>query len=93
MPTFSRRGIVRHPKFEEHLDQLQAHFPRVREIVHGVEWALAREPELGVRIPDIDVWVARLSAGRELLPLRIYYTFTNRIVYMLLIELAENQPS
>jgi len=90
--SINRRGIVRHPKFEQALEQISAVFPRAVEVIEGAEWSLARNAEHdGVKIAEIGVWQARLAGSILLPPALLYYTFTPRILQMLLIVLANEQ--
>jgi hypothetical protein len=85
-----RRGIVRHPNFEASLDRIAVNYPRVREIVEGAEWALARDPSLAVVVPELGVSIARLSGGQDLPPVTLYFTHNRRFILMLSIRFDDD---
>lgn len=90
------RTIVEELKFETEFDLLVRHkVPRVEEFVEGVTWLLARGPEEGKRIGNTDVWFVanEFLPDRKELPLVIYYTFNENIVYLLSIVETLYPPS
>ena len=77
----SRRGTLRHPKFEDCVSRLSKVIPNAREIIDGAVWEIEHDPtRFGTFIRDIGVWEVRLERP----PLLIFYSLSSRrFVHML----------
>ncbi len=76
----SSRGTVRHEKFSAELEKLVRKFPEVRQVIDGAIWEIERDPRgLGILVPELDVWQARLTDP----PILLFYCFNRRFVTML----------
>ena len=77
---------------EEHYFTLQLHrihkdAKRADEFIDGVKWVLARNPIAGFQVSD-SVWFLPMTDAPETVSVNIYYTFNERSVYLLAIEIA-----
>jgi hypothetical protein len=89
--NFNRRGVLRETRFTQSLNKILADYPRAIEVISGVEWSLARDPETdGIRFGG-NVWVARLAKSPPMPAARIFYCFTKRLLHMLEIELVDDE--
>jgi hypothetical protein len=79
------RGALRHPNFDDRVNELSAEFPRAREVVDGAIWELERDPSLGQWIPELDVWQLRLFRP----PFLLMYSFSPRFVFFLTLLVAD----
>ena len=83
------RKIVCEARFDEELGSLAVGFRRADELIAGVKWVPARNPEFGTRISvRDDIWVVPSIDVFEQ-PLVIYYTFNDTHVYLLSIQPAD----
>jgi len=84
------RKIVREPRFDAELLQIEADLKRADELLSGVTWILQRDPErYGTRLSQWDdVW---FIPAADVFPRSygIYYTFNDTYVYLLSIRESE----
>ena len=74
----------RHPDFDEHLAAFADNHPTLVAAVDGLEWSLQRDPKLGIRVSDLDVWRARIRLVDSSQWL-VYYAFDKKDVRLLTI--------
>jgi hypothetical protein len=88
MPRHLRK-VKYEQRFDDELKQIEPDFWRADECLQGAEWLLARDPERGYRAnPSSNVWILPVVDVPGFRPVVIYYTFDDRYVYMLSIQLS-----
>ena len=90
------RGIIRHEQFAASVSRLAKKIPRIREMVEGAIWSIARDPAReGVKNPVIGVWQATIIAGGDSDSPRVllFYTFNRRLVKFLTAILDASQSN
>lgn len=80
------RGVWRHPRFDEKLDELSETYPRLREAVEGLLWTLAREPDSGVYVAQLGVYRARFSVPPDGTHFFCFYSVNQRLLHALLLN-------
>ncbi len=89
----SSMGTLRHPKFMQALDTLAAQNPRARAVIDGAVWEIERNPQIGVLVPEIDLWVAKIvlpePPPHQLL---LIYACSRRLVRMLALLPSSSFP-
>jgi hypothetical protein len=83
------RGVTRHEKFPQSVARLSRKIPRIAEIVEGAIWAIARNPEFGVKNAIVGVWQATLhvSDDHDSPRVLLFYVFNRRHVRFLTVTL------
>ncbi len=83
MPPPKMRTVVRDPRFEAEMKQIESHVEKADEFLRGAETILSRKPEAGHHLGgDSLVWfLPGYTVG-----LSIYYTFDDEKVYWLSIR-------
>jgi len=71
----SRRTIRQEPKFNEQLEALGISYRRLDEVLEGVCFALAREPERFSRIPGTQLSIIKTPVYPNAPSLRIFFTY------------------
>ena len=84
------RSPVFHEKFQQRMDVLRDEFPRIDEVMRGIAWELARDPEIGINDLRYDVWWVRHVGTIALPPATIWYSFNDRLLLMLTFEMTES---
>jgi hypothetical protein len=77
------RGCIREHRFDSELQDIEANHSIAEEIISGIEWVLARQPDSGVNVHPSGVWyyVARdIPRQRQII---VFYTFTENHIYLL----------
>ena len=82
------RKSNRHSKFDKSVAEFAKKYPSITEAVLGLAWSLERDPKLGIRIQEIDVWRVRLRL-EDSSQFLIYYSFDSKTVRLLTIALAD----
>ncbi len=77
------RHIKKHARYKAAVDKLSNKLPRAQEVFRGAEWVLARSPEEGIYISDIDVFRALLICPEPMPSVHIYYAFNDRQIRLL----------
>jgi len=86
----SFRGIVESPQFHEEANAICADVKRMDSALFAVTWALSRHPEHFEKVPGTKNLCRVLTDPFPDMPsLRIWYTFGEKEVTLLSIELAE----
>jgi hypothetical protein len=70
-------------RFEAELKRIEPNSKRADNLICGIDWVLARDPEQGINVDASPVWyiVSRdIPKARNLV---IYYTFSAETVYFL----------
>ena len=81
------RTVVRQPLFTEQLDKIEPYAPRADDFMKGVEWVLARSPEIGQQLNlDSRVWVVTFEETHGFPGVVIYYAFSSTHVLLLSIR-------
>ena len=85
------RSVIYEPRFDQQLRQLLPNFERTDQFVSGVEWVLARDPQVGTRIANTDVW---FIPAVDIFPqaLVIFYTFSKTKVYLMHLGVVDPDP-
>lgn len=84
------RDIIYSDRFQQELAEIEPNVKRTDEFLRGAEWLLARSPEAGNPISrNSSVWHLPRVDIPGLPPLAIYYTFSDRAVYMMSIRVSE----
>ena len=84
------RGIVESPQFREEADAICPSTKRLDSVLFAVTWALSRHPEHFEKVPGTKTLHRVLTDPFPDMPsLRIWYTFSDKEVTLLSIELAE----
>jgi hypothetical protein len=76
------RTIVKNPRFEQDLSQLEFDAVRADEFTEGAEFVLSRNPEYGTEIAK-RVWFLPMWQPAEGKRVNLYYTFDQDQVYFL----------
>lgn len=84
------RSIVKNPRFEQDLSQLEFDAVRADEFTEGAEFVLSRNPEYGTKITK-DVWFLPMWRPAEGRNVNLYYTFDQDHVYFLALQLATEE--
>jgi hypothetical protein len=84
------RTIVRTKEFERNLLLIEPDVSRSDEFLEGVEWVLARDPDIGLRLTE-DVWSLDTSEFALIEPMTVYYTFDDDHVWLLSIRRQTEQ--
>lgn len=85
------RQIVKTHPFEVQLrDLIKDGVKAADEFIEGLEFALARKPEIGSRVTTDDppIWFVPVVHVDRVTPMTVYYTFDDECVYLLSIQLA-----
>lgn len=83
------RGIVEEPLFVDELAVIERDARRSDEFIDGAKWVLARDPKRGTQVgPDSCVWFLPMNDVPGMPSLILYYTFDEKMVYFLSIQLA-----
>jgi len=84
------RGVVKETRFEEQLADIEPNVKRADEFVEGAEWTLSRDPTAkGTQVADNScVWFLPTNDVPAAPSLVIYYTFDEKKVYLLSIQIA-----
>ena len=83
------RDIVRDPRFEQELAQIESDVQRADEFLEGAETILAREPQFGHRLGNSNVY---FIPGWTI-DLNIYYTFDDeRVILLSICRMAPPEP-
>jgi hypothetical protein len=77
------RCVVIEPAVQEYLDQEIRSYPRLEHIFQGLEWRLARQPELGYPVPN--------SNPRRFLAKTIPYRFPVPLVLTVMYRYTESE--
>ena len=82
------RCIVREPRFEEELRNLQPDSQQADEMLRALEWALSRAPEDGCPADDAQIVYTRnlREFGSGLPSFTVYYAFDDSRVWLLSIQ-------
>ena len=86
----SRRTIRQEPKFNEQLEALGISYRRLDEVLEGVCFALAREPERFSRIPGTQLSIIKTPVYPNAPSLRIFFTYNEEEVHLLAVEFCED---
>lgn len=79
-------NIVYTSRFDEEMRELQPDDRLADDFIFGVDFVLARNPHVGARIGDSDIWcVARVDTRHERV-LHVYYSFDSCRVYLISIK-------
>jgi len=84
------REIVKNPRFEQDLAQLEFDAIRADEFTEGAEFVLSRNPEYGTKITR-DVWFLPMWRPGEGKNVNLYYAFDKDHVYFLALERASEE--
>jgi hypothetical protein len=90
------RSVFCEERFEHELEDLFPNAVAADEFVRGVEWVLVRDPRSGTQVSD-SVWFVPASyywgqSNGWLNTLVIYYTFDDRNVTLLSIQMSIVRP-
>lgn len=79
--------IIRENSYEESLREFPREFARMDEFESAIDWALARDPELGYNFTE-DYYTWKTEGLRNFPTVRILYTYVSSIkqVHLVLIE-------
>ncbi len=89
----SHRTIRQEPKFNEQLEALGISHKRLDEVLEGVAFALAREPERFPRIPGTQLSIVKTPVYLNAPSLRIFFTYNTyneEEVHLLTVEFCED---
>jgi hypothetical protein len=73
------RTIIKNPRFEAELLQIEPNIQRADAFIEGVEWLLCREPQIGTRLGHSHVYFV----PGWTIDLNVYYTFNDDEVFFL----------
>ena len=83
------RGIVEEARFAEDLAAIEPDAMRADEFIDGAKWILARDARQGTQVaPDSCVWFLPMNDVPDAPSLILYYTFDQKQVYFLSIQIA-----
>jgi hypothetical protein len=81
------RQIVKNPRFEQDLAQLNFDPVRADEFTEGAEWFLGREPRRGTQVSR-NVWFLPMWEPGKAKPVNLYYTFSDDSIVFLALRAA-----
>ena len=84
------REIVKDPRFEQDLAQIEFDAIRADEFTEGAEFVLSRNPEYGTKITR-NVWFLPMWRPGEGKNVNLYYTFDRDHVYFLALTRASEE--
>jgi hypothetical protein len=84
------REIVKNPRFEQDLSQLEFDAVRADEFTEGAEFVRSRNPEYGTKITR-DVWFLPMWRPSEGRSVNLYYTFDQDRVFFLSLQYAAEE--
>lgn len=84
------RTIRQEPKFDEQLRELGISCRRLDEILDGVCFGLARDPESFGVVPGTHLSILKTAVFPQAPSLRIFFTYTDNEVCLLWVELCED---
>jgi hypothetical protein len=83
------RTIREEHKYREQLDALAISHKRLDEVMIGVSFTMARNPEEFTKVPGTNLSIARTDAYPDAPALRIFFTYNPYEVHLLFVEFAE----
>lgn len=83
------RTIVKECLFEEQLVGLAISHRRIEEVLSGIEYGLAKHPEMFEKIPDSQDSMVTTYFYPNAPAIRILFTYTPTEVHLVAIEFAE----
>ncbi len=87
---FPIRTVRQENKFDEQVTNLGITCERIDDVLSGVFFALARQPEAFSRVPGTELWIIKTSVHPGAPSLRIVYTFNEMEVHLLMVEFCED---
>jgi hypothetical protein len=88
-PLRTLRTIREEPHFVEQCQGLAASHKRLDDILAALYFSLARQPETYEKIPGTLLSVAKTTVYPDAPPVRVFFTYTDTEVRLLIIEFAE----
>ena len=86
--TFNAREIVEEESFVIEKQRISRSAKRLDEILFGITWVLSRKPESFPQVTGLDLYLAKTDPVPGLPSVNVWFTFDERKVYLLFIELA-----
>jgi hypothetical protein len=83
------RTIVREHLFQEQLEGLALDHPRIEEVLAGIEYGLAKHPELFEKVPGSRNSMVTTYVYPDAPAIRILFTYSATEVHLLAVEFAE----
>jgi hypothetical protein len=84
------RTIRRELLFQRQLEGLAIHHRRIEEVLSGIEYGLAKHPELFAKVPGSRDCVVTTYVYHDAPSLRILFTYTATEVHLTAIEFADD---
>lgn len=91
-PFKKLRTLREEPKFREQFEALAASHERLDDVLAALYFSLARQPEVFPTIPGTSLSVAKTAVYPNAPALRIFFTYNDTEVHLLVIEFAEEFP-
>jgi hypothetical protein len=91
-PFKKLRTLREEPKFREQFEVLAASHERLDDVLAALYFSLARQPEAFPAIPGTSLSVAKTAVYPNAPALRIFFTYNDTEVHLLIIEFAEEFP-
>lgn len=91
-PFKKLRTVREEPKFREQFEAPAASNERLDDVLAALYFSLARQPEVFPTIPGTSLSVAKTSVYPNAPALRIFFTYTDTEVHLLIIEFSEELP-
>jgi hypothetical protein len=83
------RTIVREHLFDRQLEGLALDHPRIEEVLAGIEYGLAKHPDLFEKIPGGNDCMVTTYFYHDAPAIRILFTYTATEVHLEAVEFAE----
>jgi hypothetical protein len=83
------RTIVRERLFDQQLEGLALDHPRIEEVLAGIEYGLAKHPDLFEKIPGGSDCMVTTYFYHDAPAIRILFTYTATEVHLEAVEFAE----
>lgn len=80
------RTVIETQYLSDKIDQVRSIYPRLNELIDALKWRLARQPEIGVQIPNTNPRKFILKSynfqSSEIPVVIILYSYDDKNVYM-----------
>jgi hypothetical protein len=87
--TSPLRTIIREPLFQKQLEGLALNHRRIEEVLTGIEYGLAKHPEMFEKIPGSRGCMVKTNFYPDAPAIRILFTYNAVEVHLEAIEFAE----
>ncbi len=91
-PFEKLRTVREEPKFLEQCQALAVSHKRLDDVLSGLYFSLARQPEIFPKVPGTSLSLAKTAMYPDAPALRIFFTYSDTEVHLMAIEFAGETP-